>query len=152
MATSAYTVPSANFHHQPGRYPAESLKDEVGVLPNPNAVGTIALAPMNQAAQQVGVPMFHYIKTASDAGPVTVTMPDMEVLDGSWQVISTTTSTVRLNSQGAVVGTAVTPSSMGSFFASAVGPRTTLTCHGVTAAGHGGGICQTPAGAMYQAR
>ena len=108
---------------------------------------TADLFPMNPAAQAIGVPHVEF-RRGLPHGPIKVTMPDGEVLTGSFQVAQ----------QGAIVSafgtggsaTAFASSGGGNFYAAASGPKTTMTCRGNVSFGHGGGECRTQDGAAYQ--
>jgi hypothetical protein len=109
---------------------------------------TATMTPLNPEAQHLGSPKFEYTATGLGQGPVTITMPDGELLNGSWSV-----------AQGGGFATAVGPggsasafvlSGGGNFFVAATGPKTSLACQGNVSFGHGGGICRTPDGTVYQ--
>ncbi len=114
-----------------------------------SCAGTATLAPLNPEAQQLGVPRLEYTKTGLGHGPVTITMPDGEVLAGEFQIAEEGAFVSAFNSRG-VTSTAFATSGGGNFFASATGPKTTLACRGNVSFGHGGGECRTPGGAAYQ--
>ena len=102
--------------------------------------GTGTMTPLNPAAQQIGIPKVEYTRTGLGHGPVTVTMPDGEVLNGSFQVAEQGAFVTAFNSRGGS-SSAFASSGGGNFFVSAVGPRTTLACQGNVSFGHGGGLC-----------
>lgn len=105
--------------------------------------------PMNPLAQQIGVPRVEFMRNVN-SGPIKVTMPDGEVLNGSFSVIKA--GGIAFGFSPAGTATAFGEANGGNFYASARGPRTTITCRGNAANGHGGGVCRTQDGATYQAQ
>ena len=108
---------------------------------------TADLFPMNEQAQQAGVPHVEF-RRGLPHGPIKVTMPDGEVLTGSFQVAQQGAFVTAFGQGGSA--TAFASSGGGNFYAAASGPRTTLVCRGNVSFGHGGGECRTQAGAVYQ--
>jgi hypothetical protein len=116
--------------------------------------------PLNDQAQQLGVPTFEFVRQGIDRGPVTVVMPDGEVLHGRYQVARDATFGLgfgkfsSIGTRGAVSGfsnATVVGVGGGTAFASVIGPKTTINCQlTVDLGGHGGGMCATPQGAQYQ--
>lgn len=104
--------------------------------------------PLNEQARRIGSPTLSFVRTGTGRGPVTITMPDGEVLRGDY----------RINRSG-FIGTAfagrhsATTIGMGDGFVQFVanGPRTQLLCRGVTGAlsNHGNGECESAAGARW---
>jgi hypothetical protein len=116
--------------------------------------------PLNPNAQALGAPRFEFVRQGTDNGPVKVTMPDGEVLQGRYQVARDATLGLgfgnfsAFGTRGAVSGfsnATVVGVGGGTAFASAIGPKTTINCQlTVDLGGHGGGMCATPQGAQYQ--
>jgi hypothetical protein len=103
--------------------------------------------PENSAARQIGSPRIDFVREGIDRGPVTATMPDGEVLTGTYRVN-------RSGFLGAGFAGAHAVSVMGvgdggvQFVAR--GPRTALLCRGTTGiGGHGSGECETEEGALW---
>jgi hypothetical protein len=105
------------------------------------------LAPMNQDAQDLGVPHFEYTH-GPGASSITVVMPSGETLTGSYRIAQGAAFATAFGTGGSASALAL--SGGGNFFASATGPHTTLVCQGNESLGHGGGTCRTQAGALYQ--
>jgi hypothetical protein len=42
--------------------------------------------PLNDAARKIGRPKVEFVRTGIGRGPITITMPDGEVLTGTWRV------------------------------------------------------------------
>jgi hypothetical protein len=105
---------------------------------------------------KIGVPKMEFTRQGTNSGPVTVTMPDGEVLHGHYQVAQG--GGVAVGSAAAfgpagpatATGTSTVISSGGSVWLSATGPHTILTCQAQVGWGHGGGMCRTNEGAEYQ--
>jgi hypothetical protein len=98
---------------------------------------------------RAGTPTIEFVRRGLDSGPVTVTMPDGEILHGEYQV--TENAAIGFAMSGARTATAV--GSGGSAVAiSATGDRGTIMNCDATAdiGGHGSGICQTNHGTRYR--
>ncbi len=109
---------------------------------------TAELFPMNREAQAIG-PLKAEFRRGLPHDPIKLTMPDGEVLNGTFQVAVGGGVASGFTSAGtSFTGSAVAAG--GNFFAAASGPRTTLTCQGNVSFGHGGGTCRTQDGAVWQ--
>jgi hypothetical protein len=109
--------------------------------------GTADSFPLNKAAQQTGPLQISFIRTGIGRGPVTIVMPDGEILKGEWRVNSSI-------SEGFAFSGGQTASSLvvggGSIEFVTTGPKTQILCRGDTGgAGHGNGECQTADGALW---
>lgn len=60
----------------------------VGSLPG--CADTADSFPLNDAAKRIGDPQIDFIRTGIGRGPVTITMPDGEVLKGEWSISHST--------------------------------------------------------------
>jgi hypothetical protein len=105
------------------------------------------LSPMNPAAMAMGRPVMSF-ENYGGHGPVTVKMPNGEVLTGSWRTVDNAAVGVAFaggqSASALAVGT-------GNTFATAVGPDgTTINCRVQASFGHGAGTCQSPTGAVWQ--
>ena len=105
--------------------------------------------PANSEAQAAGVPKIQYTSTGLGRGPVTVTMPDGEVLTGQFEVAQGGASATAFGPHG-TTSSAFAMSGGGNFYAAATAPHTSIICEGNVSFGHGGGICRTTAGAIFQ--
>ena len=108
---------------------------------------TGTLTPLNGQAQEIGVPQIEF-RRGLPQGPVKVTMPDGEVLNGRFAVAQGGGFATVYGTGGVATATAV--GAGGNVFISASGPRTSMTCQAQVGFGHGGGICRTVSGAEYQ--
>lgn len=119
-------------------------------------VSTADLTPLNEAASSTGVPQMKFTRRGTSFGPVTITMPDGEVLRGHYQVAQgggfAVGSATGFGPTGMTSATGMTTavSAGGNVWVSARGPQTTITCQGQSGWGHGGGICRTNTGAEWQ--
>lgn len=106
--------------------------------------------PLDDASLAAGVPKFEFVRQGLGHGPVTVTMPDGEVLQGEYQV--TNNDAVGVAFAGGHMATAIASGSGRPVAVNATGPRgTILTCDGtLDIAGHGSLICQTNRGTRYR--
>ena len=96
--------------------------------------------PMDDAASRAGIPKIEFVRLGKSKGPVTVTMPDGEVLYGEYQVTANAAKGL-----GAATHTAIRP-----IVISATGPHTILNCEGTTDfVGNGSGVCTTSRGNRY---
>lgn len=115
------------------------------------------MTPLNDQAVKLGTPKFEFVRQGVSHGPITVTMPDGEVLHGGYQVIQGGAvgfgSGTAFGPGGAAyaTGSSVVMTGGGAVMISASGDRgTIMTCRGETSFGHGGGTCGTVTGAEYQ--
>jgi hypothetical protein len=111
---------------------------------------TAMLAPMNEAATQTGMPHFEF-RRGLPHGPVTITMPNGEVLHGQFRVVDNTS--IGIGFAGSTSFTAIGFGGGGRpVLVQATGDQgTTIICRGtVDMGGHGGGVCETTRGARYQ--
>jgi hypothetical protein len=108
------------------------------------------LSPIDPAATQAGTPKIKFEWRGLGRGPVTVTMPDGEVLQGEYQV--TNNDSVGVSIPGVQIGTTVASGSSRHVAISANGDRgTIITCDGTTdSAGRGSGTCETSRGYKYR--
>jgi hypothetical protein len=103
--------------------------------------------PLNQAAQSIGDLQISFVREGTDRGPVTITMPNGEVLKGHYLVARE--STLAMAFSGGQSATAIGLGD-GNFQFVARGPKTEMLCRGsVTLGGHGSGECQTVDGALW---
>jgi hypothetical protein len=114
-------------------------------------IETGQLIPVDEAARAIGNPQIEIaIKPYGPYGhgPVAVTMPDGEILRGSYEVLAT--AAVGMAYSGQYVATGL-PVGSRHVAATATGVRTVMSCDGVTDDhGHGSGLCQTNTGAHYR--
>lgn len=106
--------------------------------------------PMDASAVAAGTPKFEFVRQGLGRGPVTVTMPDGEVLTGEYQI--TENAAVGFGISGGRTSTAVAYGSRRALVVSATGASgLVLNCEGsADIGGHGSGICQTSRGARYR--
>jgi hypothetical protein len=106
--------------------------------------------PLDDASLTAGVPKFDFVRQGIGRGPVTVTMPDGEVLTGDYQV--TNNDSVGVAFAGGQMATGFASHSGRPVAVNATGPRgTILTCDGaLDIGGHGTLICQTNHGTHYR--
>lgn len=103
--------------------------------------------PLNQSARQLGTPRISFVRQGTDSGPVTVTMPDGEILMGTYRV--NRRGFVGMAFSGARSATAMGFAG-GSVQFVANGPRTQMLCRGDGGGfGHGNGECETTTGALW---
>jgi hypothetical protein len=122
------------------------------------AVGTLCVAcadqariyPLDDAAMRAGTPKIEFVRQGLGRGPVTVTMPDGEILRGEYQV--TENAAVGFGFSGTRSATAIAYGSGRPVVISATGDRgTILNCEGsADIGGHGSGICETNRGNKYR--
>jgi hypothetical protein len=110
------------------------------------------MTPMDETAMAIGTPRFEIAVEPgvpnNAHGPVAVTMPDGEILQGEYQVGAS--ASIGMASSGHYVATGLLVGSR-HVAATATGVRTVMNCDGVTDdRGHGSGICQTNTGAHYR--
>ena len=119
---------------------------------------TAEMVPLNDAANALGIPRLDATLYGTGYGPVTVTMPNGEVLNGHYRLIMggsvTTASATAYTPRGSAfaTGTAVSTPINNPFTAQAVGNRgTSMICQGSGGGmGHGDAVCTTNSGAQYQ--
>jgi hypothetical protein len=105
--------------------------------------------PIDAAAMAAGTPKIQFVRQGLGHGPVTVTMPDGEILKGEYQV--TENAAVGVGFAGAQTFSAVSFGSGRGVVISATGEHTILNCDGTAdVGGHGSGICQTSQGNKYR--
>lgn len=119
----------------------------VSLLTLAGCADTADTFPLNDAAKRIGRPKVDFVRTGFGQGPLTITMPDGEILTGTWKVAF-----------GGAVGTAfaggrsatVVAVGDGNVQFVAAGPKTEILCRGVSSPfGHGTGECQTYEGALW---
>jgi hypothetical protein len=107
--------------------------------------------PLDQTSAAIGTPKFEFVRQGIGRGPVTVTMPDGEILKGEYQV--TENASVGVAFSGVRMATGVAYGSGRHTVANVIGDRgTIMNCDFVLdIGGHGSGICQTsPQNAQYR--
>jgi hypothetical protein len=112
---------------------------------------TARVFPMDQASAQAGVPKFEFVRQGLGRGPVTITMPDGEILKGEYQV--TENASVGMAVSGSHIATGVGYGSGRHTVVSATGDHgTIMNCDlMLDIGGHGSGVCQTsPQNAQYR--
>ncbi len=103
--------------------------------------------PLNDAARQIGTPKVSFVRTGVGSGPVTITMPDAEVLTGTWRVAFG--GAVGMAFSGGKSATAIVVGDGNVQFV-VNGPKTQILCRGTSSPfGHGSGQCQTYEGALW---
>ena len=115
------------------------------------------VVPLNPAAIALGIPRMEAVLYGTGYGPVTVTMPNGEILTGHHRpaVGGTVTTGVgsAYNARGMSVATetAVSTPMNNPFTAQATGERgTIMMCQGSGGEGHGDAVCTMNGGAQYQ--
>lgn len=108
------------------------------------------LYPMDQAALQAGTPKLKFERWGLGRGPVTITMPDGEILRGEYQV--TENAAIGWGFAGGQTATAIGYGSGRPVVIGATSDRgTIMNCEGAADInGHGSGICQTSRGNRYR--
>jgi hypothetical protein len=106
--------------------------------------------PLDSAAMQAGTPKIEFQRQGIGKGPVTVTMPDGEILHGEYQV--TENAAVGIGFAGRQTATALAYGSNRHVVISATGDRgTIMNCDGAAdIGGHGSGTCETSRGFKYR--
>ena len=103
--------------------------------------------PLNPAARQIGEPKVSFVRTGIGRGPVTITMPDGEVLTGEYRVAFGGGEAFTF-AGGQTASTLLITDGPLQFVAR--GPKTQLLCRGTsTPFGSGSGQCQTVDGAVW---
>lgn len=97
--------------------------------------------PMDDVALRVGTPKLEFVRQGMGRGPVTITMPNGEVLRGEYQI--TENAAAAFGIAGGHTATAIGYGSGRHTVITAVGDRgTIMNCEATTdIAGHGSGIC-----------
>jgi hypothetical protein len=109
---------------------------------------TADVFPLNSAARALGSPQIDFVREGLDQGPVTITMPNGEILKGHYYVARSGGFALASFSDGQSA-TALALGDGGVQFV-ARGPETEMLCRGsVSLGGHGNGECQTEAGAVW---
>ena len=119
---------------------------------------TADIVPLDAAATAAGIPKVDMTLYGVGYGPVTMTMPDGEVLTGHYQLAmggAVTTGFATATGPGGTAfanGTAITVPMNGGFTLQATGNRgTSIACQGSAGGlGHGSTVCVTNHGAHYQ--
>lgn len=119
---------------------------------------TADIVPLDAAATAAGIPKVDMTLYGVGYGPVTMTMPNGEVLKGHYQLsmggsVSTGFATASGPSGSAFVsGSSTTIPMSGGFVLQATGNRgTSIACQGSAGGlGHGSTVCVTNHGAHYQ--
>jgi hypothetical protein len=106
--------------------------------------------PLHDAAMKAGTPKLEFLRQGMGRGPVTVTMPDGEILHGEYQV--TENAAIGMGFAGAHAATAIGFGSGRPVVISATGDAgAIINCEGSTdIGGHGSGICETNRGNKYR--
>jgi hypothetical protein len=124
------------------------------------AIGTLVLLgactdqarvyALDPASAQAGTPKIQFVRQGLGHGPVTVTMPDGEILRGEYQVAQN--AAVGLGFMGTHTFTTVGVGGGSPVVISASDDQgTMINCDGTAdIAGHGFGECQTGKGAKYR--
>jgi hypothetical protein len=102
---------------------------------------------LNEAAKQIGSPKISFVRTGTGQGPVTITMPDDEVLTGNYRVAFGGGEAMTFAGSQVATTLLITDGPV-QFVAS--GPKTQVLCRGASSTtGHGNGQCQTVDGALW---
>ena len=111
---------------------------------------TARMYPIDPVSMQAGIPTIQFVRQGLGRGPVTVTMPDGEILKGEYQL--TENASIGFGFSGARSATAIAYGSGRPVVISAVGDRgTIMNCEGAAdIGGHGSGLCQTSKGMKYR--
>jgi hypothetical protein len=120
----------------------------LGLLALCSCAGTATPTPLNVTAEQIGAPRFAIAKTGLPHGPVTITMPNGEVLTGLFELGPEASPFAGMH----VFGIGAPEPKGGNFAISAHGPQTGMACQARIANGHGPGVCRTSSGAEYEVR
>lgn len=106
--------------------------------------------PLDDASLRAGIPTVDFKRYGLGHGPITMTMPDGEVLQGEYQV--TNNGSVAVGFAGGHMATAVASGSGRPVVANAIGNRgTIMNCEGVIdISGHGSLICHSNRGLSYR--
>ena len=114
---------------------------------------TVDTVSLNAEASKAAPPKIELLTRGFGRGPLRVTMPDGEVLNGRY--VAPPGDSAGLGTlagvRGGITMTTVSFSQSGPFFAQGSGPRgTTIACQGVRGGMAGSAICETNGGARYQ--
>jgi hypothetical protein len=105
--------------------------------------------PLDPTAMTAGIPKIEFVRQGLGRGPVTVTMPDGEILKGEYQV--TENAAIGVGFSGAQTYSAIGFGSGRGVVLSATGEHTIINCDGTAdIGGHGSGTCQTSQGNKYR--
>ena len=106
--------------------------------------------PLDTATLQSGTPTVEFVRQGLGHGPITVTMPDGEILRGEYQI--TENAAVGIGFAGTHTATAVGFGSGRPVVISATGDRgTVMNCEGsVDIGGHGSAVCENSRGGKYR--
>lgn len=103
--------------------------------------------PLNASAKQIGALKISFDRTGVGSGPVTITMPDGEMLQGRYRVAFGSATGMAFSGAASATALVITDGPV-QFVAS--GPKTQMLCRGVSSTmGHGSGQCQTFEGAVW---
>jgi hypothetical protein len=106
--------------------------------------------PLDEASMRAGTPKVDFVRRGMGNGPVTVTMPDGEVLRGEYQV--TENAAIGVGFAGGHTAAALGYASGRPVVISATGERgTIMNCEGyLDIGGHGSLICQSSRGQKWR--
>lgn len=103
--------------------------------------------PLNEAAKQIGSLKISFDRTGVGSGPVTITMPDGEILKGQYRVAFGSAEGMAFSGSKSATALVISDGPV-QFVAS--GPKTQILCRGTSSPmGHGSGQCQTFEGALW---
>jgi hypothetical protein len=107
------------------------------------------MIPLDETARSIGTPKIEIALHETAHGGVGVTMPDGEILQGEYQVLESASGGITPSGQYVPTGL---PFGSRNVFVRATGPRTEMSCNGLTnGQGHGSAICEMSSGAHYRA-
>jgi hypothetical protein len=106
--------------------------------------------PLDDASLRAGIPKVEFTRYGLGHGPITITMPDGEVLQGEYQV--TENEAVAVGFAGGRMATALGTGGGRPVVANAIGNRgSIMNCEGVIdLGGHGSLICHSNRGLSYR--
>lgn len=103
--------------------------------------------PLNDSAKRLGPIQISFARTGVGSGPVTITMPDGEVLKGRYRVAFGGSEAFAFSGAHSASALVISDGPV-QFVAS--GPKTQILCRGSSSPfGHGNGECQTYEGAVW---
>jgi hypothetical protein len=106
------------------------------------------MIPLDETAKLIGTPNIEIALHQTAHGGVGVTMPDGEILQGEYQVLESASGGITPSGQYASTGL---PVGSRHVFVRATGPRTEMSCDGLTnGQGHGSAACEMSSGAHYR--